>query len=87
MHLEDKFLLAMALVSFLVDLFQDPTFSLIAISGAFVIGYFGRLSGQKNVRSLILAVADIIKIPGYRQIRLLIVGKGGHFIYKLMVFQ
>jgi len=44
----------MALVSFLVDLFQDPTFSLIAISGAFVIGL---------VQGIILGRAILVRFP------------------------
>ena len=44
----------MALVSILVNLFQDPTFSLIAISGAFVIGL---------AQGIILGRAILVRFP------------------------
>jgi len=44
----------MALVSSLADLFQDPTFSLIAISGAFVIGL---------AQGIILGRAILVRFP------------------------
>jgi len=52
--LEHKLLLAMALVSSLVDLFQDPTFSLIAISSAFAIGL---------LQGIILGRAILVRFP------------------------
>ncbi len=52
--MEHNFLLAMALVSSLVDLFQDPTFSLIAISSAFAIGL---------LQGIILGRAILVRFP------------------------
>jgi len=43
---------------------------------AFVVGYFGRLSVQKNVKSLLLAVADIVNLKKIENILLLIIGVG-----------
>ena len=42
----------------------------------FVIGYFGRLSVQKNVESLIISTANILNSSKAEDILLLIVGKG-----------
>ena len=43
---------------------------------AFVVGYFGRLSVEKNVKSLLMAVADIINSTKIRNFLLLIIGVG-----------
>jgi len=43
---------------------------------AFVVGYFGRLSVQKNVKSLVLAVADLVSSMKIENILLLIIGVG-----------
>jgi len=43
---------------------------------AFVVGYFGRLSVQKNVKSLLLAVTDLINSSKTENILLLIIGVG-----------
>ena len=43
---------------------------------AFVVGYFGRLSVEKNVKSLLMAVADIINSTKIENILLLIIGVG-----------
>lgn len=43
---------------------------------AFVVGYFGRLSVQKNVKSLLMAVSDLIKTTKIENILLLIIGVG-----------
>jgi glycosyltransferase involved in cell wall biosynthesis len=43
---------------------------------AFVVGYFGRLSIQKNVKSLVLAVTDLVNSTKIENILLLIIGVG-----------
>ena len=43
---------------------------------AFVVGYFGRLSVQKNVKSLVLAVSDLKNSTKIDNILLLIIGVG-----------